>query len=182
MSNDNQGTPAPKAGDNGDTTPIANEVDTSVNTDKFIPKSRFDEVNSKYKSAEERAELYKSRYEESQANTEEEKAKRIETENQAVEIEKRAWKSDALRSINPQVANILETSGATFEGNTSEDYNNWAKQKETELSPMLKESKANVDGNRPIDGSVKITDEQLAKMSPEERIEYRNKTMPRFEH
>jgi len=180
MSEDNnQVPPAPKVGDKGDTTPPKNEDGNTV------PQARLNEVtaqknaaNEKADSANERADLWKKRAEEAASENEAEKAKNAQLVEDGKGKDRSAWRANALQSINPEVAKIAADTGITFTGETQEEYSEWAKNLEVTILPRLKQTKADVDGNRGGADSQEMTAEQLAKMTPEERLEHGKKTLP----
>lgn len=165
-----------------DTTGTTNATGTPPQTPKneeSIPKSRFDEVNSRMKSAEERAEMWKQRAEEFSKENEDAKGKFESLAQELKDKDRQVWKSNALAKIKPQVAKIANEMGVSFQGETQEEYDVWASGLEQKLAPYLKESATGVDGNRAGDFSTTITADELAKMTPEKRLEYGRKTLPR---
>src|SRR3990167_9701677 len=103
----------PSAGDNagnGNVPPISEQKPK----EELIPKSRFEEVLSQKKSAEETAKVYKDALEQSKKEAADANKIAEEVEARVSGIQKDAWKERALRSINPDAARLADEVGATF--------------------------------------------------------------------
>ncbi len=161
--------------ENGKVPPISEQK----SKEELIPKSRFDEILSQKKSAEETAKVYKDALDQSKREAADANKIAEEVETRVAGIQKDAWRERALRSINPEAARLADEIGATFTGNTEEDYIQWAKTLENKILPRLAKDKSTVDGSRSGENATEITKEVLAKMTPEERIAYAQRVYPR---
>lgn len=158
----------------------ANSPAKEEGSNATVPKSRFDEVYGELKTEKERARIYKEALDQSKSTTEEEKKLREQTEARVRETEQAAYKANALRGINPIAAQMVDELGATFVGNSQDEYDTWAKTMETKILPKLS-SKASIDGNRSVDEPTEITPEIIQSWPQEKRLEYLRKTLPRVE-
>jgi len=80
--------------------------------EELIPKSRFEEVLSQKKSAEETAKVYKDALDQSKREAADANKIAEEVEARVAGIQKTAWKERALRSIDPNAARLADEIGA----------------------------------------------------------------------
>ena len=171
----NENSSAENNAENGFVPPISEQK----SKEELIPKSRFEEVLSQKKSAEETAKVYKDALDQSKREAADANKIAEEVEARVAGIQKDAWKEKALRSIDPNAARLADEIGASFSGNSEEDYIQWAKGLENKILPKLAKDNSTIDGSRSGENATEITPAILAKMTPEQRIAYAEKVLPR---